>query len=173
MKIIKAIKKEGVGNFGSCKSQMKIQEMAFVLIALMLLFSMVFIFYIKLKSSDIEETSYGLKQNKALSLLDRITSMPELSCSAVLGADSLCIDQDKLEIMQTNNFQEEYRDFWQNVKEIKIKKVYPDEDSFVIFSSAKPGFVNESYSSFTRICSQKYDNTGWYECSIGVVSITI
>ena len=35
-------------------AQMKIQEMAFVLIALFLLFSMAFIFSIKIKSSDLE-----------------------------------------------------------------------------------------------------------------------
>ena len=152
----------------SKKSQMKIQEMAFVLIALFLLFSMVFLFYIKLKSSDIDRTSYELKQNNALSMLGKIAAMPEFSCSSALGKDSLCMDEDKLRVMQDRK---DYETLFKGIKEIKISKIYPSVEEFVIYSSNKEDY--ESYGAFTSICKQRYDNTGFYQCSMGVIHLSI
>ncbi len=152
------------------KAQMKIQEMAFVLIALFLLFSMAFIFYVKLKSSSLERTSYELKQSKALSILDKVVAMPELSCSKSLGKESLCIDEDKLKAMNTIELNG-YKELWRGIKEIKIKKIYPADEEFIVHSSEIKDY--ESYSSFTRICKQRYENTAFYQCSIGIVLISI
>ena len=150
-------------------AQMKIQEMAFVLIALFLLFSMTFIFYLKIKSSDIEKTSYELRQNKALSILDKIAAMPELGCSSDIDKGSLCLDEDKLLAMQ--GFQEEYKVLFKGLKELKVKKIYPSSEEYVLYSSGNNDY--ESYSAFISLCKRKYDNTAWYQCSIGLVSVSI
>ena len=152
----------------SKKAQMKIQEMAFVLIALFLLFSMVFIFYLKIKSSDLDKTSYELKQNKALSTLGQISNMPEFSCSSALGKDSLCMDEDKLNVMEGR---EEYKGLFKGIKELKIKKIYPSEEEFQIYYSEKQDY--ESYAAFASICKQRYDNTGFYQCSIGIIYLSV
>ena len=54
------------------KAQMKVQEIAFVLVGLILLFSMVFIFYIKLQSPRLEQTMYEVEQERAKTLLEKL-----------------------------------------------------------------------------------------------------
>ncbi len=154
------------------KAQMKIQEMAFVLVGLVLLFAFIFIIYIKLQSTGIEKETTELKQSHALSLLDRVIAMPELRCSAGFGAESLCIDKDKLDSMSKSEFKDKYKTLWKGVKEIKIKEIYPESgQEYVIFSDEKQDYTE--YSAFTRICKDKYEGVGWQQCSIGIVMVSV
>lgn len=76
--------------------QMKIQQTAFMLLAVTLLFILVGIFFIVFKSSGLKQTASDLKEESALMLVSKIANYPELSCGSSFGSDvGNCIDLDK------------------------------------------------------------------------------
>lgn len=153
------------------QGQMKIQEIAFVLIALMLLFSMIFIFYVRLQSADIEKKTAELRQKQALTLLDKVIAMPELRCSAGFGSEGLCIDKYKAEIMAKQEFRNSYEGLFKGVKEVRIKEIYPAGNEYVIFTKDYEGY--EEYTAFTRVCEEIYEGGNTQKCILAKVSVLV
>jgi hypothetical protein len=158
----------------SKKAQVKIQETAFVLLALMILFSLAFIFYFRLQASSLAEKGEELRQKQAISLLDKITAMPELRCSTSLGraTESLCVDKDKVRIFTSSDsaFKENYEDIWKGLKNIRIMQIYPQEEEFNLYYKSEG---NETYSTFISLCHEEYNGIGWHKCSIGMILVSI
>ena len=98
------------------RAQVKIQEMAFVLLALVFLFVLGFMFFSRLQFSNMEKRAEELREATALSVLNKISAMPELRCSASLGraTETLCLDKVKIEIF-SEKFSEEYAKIWQGL----------------------------------------------------------
>jgi len=164
----------------SKKAQVKIQETAFVLLAIVLLFSLAFIFYFRIHSSRLAKEAAELQQQRAVSLLDKVAAMPELRCSMSLGfttvKEVLCIDEDKLESMTEDPFIEDYKNIWRGLLEVKITEIYPTSGKeFVLYSSEKRKEEegNRTYSTFVPLCKMEYDGDGWYKCTVGMISISI
>ena len=126
------------------KGQIKIQEMAFVLLALALLATIAFIFFMRFQSSSIAEAGESAKQQTAISLLDKIASMSELRCSE----GEICIDEDKAEIIKDMKLS----NLFQGLKKVEIKRIYPEGNSIVVWQS---GQGNQSYSTFINLCKQE------------------
>jgi len=149
------------------KAQIKIQETAFVLLAIVLLFSIVFLFYFKIHSLDIAKRAAAAKEERALSMLDKIAAMPELSCSSYIGerTESICIDKDKLIVFKDMH---NYNRMWTGLKEVKITEVYPLTDKYVIYSIDNT--EKQTYNNFISLCEQQ--QTG-YNCAIGIISIAV
>jgi len=149
------------------KAQIKIQETAFVLLAIVLLFSIVFLFYFKIHSLDIAKRATASKEERALSMLDKIASMPEISCSSYIGerTESICIDKDKLIVFKDMR---NYKQMWTGLKEVSISEVYPMIDKYVIYSADNT--EKQTYNNFISLCEQQ--QTG-YSCTIGIISIAI
>lgn len=104
------------------KGQMKIQQMAFVIVALVIFFAMVGIIYVIFSLSSIKQTAQELKDNEARELSIKIASSPELAFTSESDCSS-CLDLEKaLMLKDLNN----YKEFW-NLGYLKIEKVFPEE----------------------------------------------
>ena len=110
----------GFGNFGR-KGQIKIQQMAFVMLAVTLLFVLVGMFLLVGFLSGLRERATEDRENEARLLASKIANSPEFSCSAD-SEISDCIDFDKL--MALKNHVDEYGDFW-DVEKLRVTRVYP------------------------------------------------
>ena len=105
------------------KSQLKIQQMAFMLIAVTLLFAFVGLFVISIRTSGLTERANLLAEENAIELVGKLANSPEFSCGELFEGRSNCIDADKTMVLKEAK---EYDGFW-DVNEIKIKRIYPAE----------------------------------------------
>jgi hypothetical protein len=90
----------------SKKSQLKIQEMAFMLVAVVFFFILVGLFALSIFYVNLYDDANKLKQDRTLSAMTNLADTPELSCAT---SKSNCIDADKLISLVGN---EAYERFW-------------------------------------------------------------
>lgn len=106
------------------KAQMKIQQMAFMLIAIMIFFVLVGLFALSMSSSGLKEKKAALDEKNVLLLISKLANYPEFSCENAYGGDRIdCIDFDKAFILKSHS---EYSTFL-DIKNIEIKKVTSEE----------------------------------------------
>ena len=147
------------------KGQIKIQEMAFVLLALALLAIIGFIFFMKFQTENIAKAGEEAKQNTAISLLDKIASMTELNCQK----GEICIDEDKVGIIRNKNL----GNLFQGLKKVEIKRIYPGGSDLTVWQSGS-GQGNQSYSTFINLCRQeKLGNSVEWNCGIALLEVWI
>jgi len=142
------------------KGQLRIQEMAFVLLALVLLGFIAFIFYARLQTQNIQSTAASLNEERAKSLRDKIAALPEIKCS-----EKLCVDKDKAELLQNYKVP----GLFQGISEAKIVQIYPSDDEIVLYSG---GPANVTYSTFVNLCKQ--ENNGGvfaYNCGLAILEV--
>ena len=101
------------------KGQMKIQEMAFVLIAIMIFFALVALFYFTIRMNELKGTAATLQEDAARAAVQTLASSPEFGWTATECSN--CVDMDKL--MAIKNLSE-YKKFW-GLDYLKIERVYP------------------------------------------------
>ncbi len=107
------------------KAQMKIQQMAFMLIAIMLFFVLVGLFVISMSSGGLKAKKAALDEKNALLLVSKLANYPEFSCENAYGGDRVnCIDFDKAFILKTHP---EYSKFL-DLKNVQIKKMTSEEE---------------------------------------------
>jgi len=150
------------------KSQIKIQEMAFVLLALTVLAGIVFIFFSKFQISGVEKAAGTVKQQQAISLLEKISAMPEIRCS-YYGVEKLCIDEDKLQIFLPMANSSSYIKQWTGMQKVSVKRIWPSEEEWPIYSEGKGNFT---YSTFVSICKQEFRTTSSWKCSLGMMEVS-
>ncbi len=110
----------------SRKGQMKIQQMAFMLIAVTLFFALVGMFFLSIVFSDLKNSGALLEEKNALFLVAKLANSPEFSCGEVFGSsETSCIDADKVMVLKQNIAK--YSNFW-GTTGIEIKKIYPPSD---------------------------------------------
>ena len=112
----------------SKRSQIKIQQMAFMLIAVTLLFAFVGLFILSIKTSGLREKANILEENNAVLLVSKLADSPEFSCEDLFSAKSNCIDADKVMVLKDNK---KYDGFW-GVNEIKIEIIYPSQNKEIL-----------------------------------------
>lgn len=107
--------------FANCskKGQMKIQEMAFVLVAVMVFFGLAVLFYITIRMAGMKDSATMLQQNEAMEMVKKLAASPEFAWTA--NDCSNCVDMDKL--MAIKNMTE-YRNFW-GLDYLKVERIYP------------------------------------------------
>ena len=145
------------------KAQLKIQEMAFVLLALAVLAMIAFIFYMRLQASSLERAGEETKQQTAISLLGKIAALQELRCEK----GEICIDEDKANIAKTKNL----ANLFQGLKKVEVKRIYPAGSDLVIWQAGS-GQGNQSYSTFISLCKQEKAGTyvEW-KCGISLLEV--
>ncbi len=158
------------------KAQLKIQQMAFMLLGVVLFFLLVVLIWISLQSSKLSEQSTLLKQDQAVLLSQYVSDSTEFSCSS----KSYCIDTDKLMVLLNKSV---YSNFWP-VSYIKIRKVfpkqeqekscnvvnYPDCNTYNLFDNNKKS--SSSVGSYIALC--RYEKNQDYVqqvCEIGKIII--
>jgi len=145
------------------KAQVKIQQMAFMLIALTLFFVLVGLFVLVIRFAGLKDSATNLEEENALLLTTKIANSPEFGCGDVYGTGSTnCIDADKVMALKKNI--ERYEGFWgSGVSNIEIIKIYPVESPVIcelgnypdcnkirIISGEVKGFSNENFVSLCR-----------------------
>ena len=158
----------------SSKGQMKIQEMAFMLLAVVILFALAGMFFLAILYNDLINSANSLEKEKAISTAVNLANTPEFSCG-----ETLCIDEDKLLVMQNRK---DYDEFWpvaslvvtkiSNDKE-KIEcneKNYPNCNYFKVYDK---GITNvEGVETFVSLCRKDKINEYIYnKCELGRVLV--
>jgi len=156
--------------------QIKIQQMAFVLVALMLFFAFVFLIYFTFKISNVEDSVTTLKEEEAQELVRKLSGSAEFSFSA--EDCSNCVDFDKVLILSERR---NYEDFW-GLDYLEIQKIYPNseisgkectrqnypdcESLKIIDNSGDRGIAS---GAFVSLCRWESDKGGYFKCEIGRV----
>lgn len=108
------------------KAQLKIQQMAFMLLAVVLFFVLVGLFWLMFQSKDLKKESTYLKENQAAIMAGFISQSSEFACAGESGA--YCIDADRMIVLENKTA---YKEYWP-VSYIKIIKVYPKQEKEII-----------------------------------------
>ena len=107
------------------KAQMKIQQMAIMLMAVTLFFILVGMFILVFKLSSIKDVARDLEEKNAMLLVSKISNSPEFACGDAFGTGKTnCIDADKALVLKQSI--DKYEGFWGgDIENIEIRKVYP------------------------------------------------
>jgi hypothetical protein len=105
------------------KSQLKIQQMIFMIIAVFFLFILVGLFFLSIAMNNLKKTALITEEKSSMLLVSKLANSPEFSCGNAFGTSRInCIDFDKLMALKENAGG--YSDFW-GVAKIEVRKVYP------------------------------------------------
>lgn len=109
------------------KGQLKIQQTAFMLLAITIFFVLVGLFVLTFKVAGIKETASVLEEDNAMLLVSKLANSPEFSCGQAFGTEKLnCVDADKAMALKQNS--DIYQEFW-DVSGIQIRRIYPMENT--------------------------------------------
>jgi len=110
-----------VNFFKESKGQLKIQQMAFVLVALMIFFAIASLFYFSIRYNNLEEDVESLREQEVLETVRKMSGSAEFSFTS--GGDcSACIDLDKVLMLKERA---SYKGFWKNIALLQVTRVYP------------------------------------------------
>ncbi len=155
------------------KAQFKIQQMVFVLVAILILFAIASVFFISVRFGGLQTDVEDQRKGEVLEQVRKISGTPEFIWSNWEDCAS-CIDLDKVFILGNRT---SYQGFWKDLSLLKISRVYPkystDEctpQSYPrcnsITLTEKEGY--EAYESFVSLC--RYDDSdGGVRCELGKV----
>ena len=106
------------------RSQMKIQQMAFMLMALTLFFVLIGLIFMAGQLSGVRESATNLERENAEKLIMKLANSPEFSCGESFGTAKIdCVDFDKIIVFR--DMVSDYSKFW-GVADIEIVKLYPE-----------------------------------------------
>ena len=162
------------------RAQMKIQQMAFMLMAITLFFVLMGMFVLIFKMSGLKEEATELQEQNALLLVTKIANSPEFSCGNGFGGERInCIDGDKLMMLRENI--NRYEEFWE-VENIEVRKVdsleeelctvsnYPNCNTIRLRDQEISGF---DLSNFVSLCRKaNFDGEVYDKCELARVSIS-
>ena len=163
------------------KAQMKIQQMAFMLIAVTLLFVLVGMFLLIFKFSGLKESATDLEEKNAMLLVSKLANSPEFSCGRVYGdiIQSNCIDADK--VMALKDSSSRYVNFW-GISGLGIRKIsnqqdilctksnYPNCNLIKLNLKSEVGF---SVSNFASLCRKESTGSNIYDkCELARIIVS-
>lgn len=155
----------------SKKGQLRIQEMAFMLLAVFLFFTLVGLFALTLVYTNVSDSASQIAEDRTLSSVTSLADTPEMSCVA---SKSNCIDGDKLvnlidkeiygslwpysslSIISFSGFNKEERDLL-----VCTKANYPNCDVFNIYD--KGAETERKISTHVALCRKELENGFTYD----------
>jgi len=160
--------------------QIKIQQMAFMLMAVTLFFVLVGMFLLVIRFSALKETASTLEEKNAMLLVTRLAESPEFSCGKAFGAKISCVDEDKVMNLkeQINN----YENFW-GIENIEIRVIYPKiEEKICGFDNYPNCNIIKLYdkeikgfdaSNFVSLCrKEKSDSEVYDKCELAKLMVS-
>ena len=157
---------------------MKIQQMAFMILAVFLFFILVGLFFLGIQFRDVKKSAMQLQTEQAISSLRVIADMPELNYDS---HESLSLDEDKLRIM-SGNLGSHYSEFWP-VASVKVYKIYPKFDGLVNCPALDCNYYEvyengqesvKTYSTYVSICRRIKENGYVYDrCEVGKLIVGV
>jgi hypothetical protein len=155
------------------KGQMKIQEMAFVLLAVVFLFALLFLFFARFQFVQMNERAEEVREARTITMLRVVSSMPELRCSRSFGSTTevYCIDKDKLDAFSITHIKNKYTSIWQSshISEVVIEEVYGGKERYFIYKSANEPENYFTYSTYIPLCEETIGNL---KCVVAKIKIT-
>ena len=160
------------GLFSSNRSQMKIMEMSFMILALFLFFVMVGLFFLASYTSDLRTRANLLYRQGTINTLAALSGTPEFTCG-----ESNCVDLDKM-IALKGMIGGDYKNFW-NIGSLKIVRVYPslaqqecvnnlDDCNSITIKEKETGDNEVLDWTFVSACrKESKDNYIYDKCEIG------
>jgi len=163
------------------KAQMKIQQTAFMLIALTLFFVLVGLFVLGFKLSDLKRGASALEEKNTMLLVTKLANSPEFSCGESYGTGKInCVDADK--VMMLKQESEKYSGIWGN-SNISIRKIYPigpdiecttstypNCNTIEVYSKAKQGI---SIGNFVSLCRKERTESRPYDkCELALLMVS-
>lgn len=155
------------------KGQIKIQQMAFVLVAIVIFFVIVGIFYISIRFSSIRENVSDLRKEEVIETVRKISGTPEFKFESLEDC-AACVDMDKLIVLKNRTT---YQGFWQDISLLQVERVFPrfqtDECEPVNYPRCNKITLTkkenyESYESYVSLC--RYDkDIDQTRCELGKV----
>lgn len=159
------------------KAQIKIQEMAFMLVAVVLFFALAGLFVFSIFYVNLQKEANSLREWKTISSLVNLANSPEFNC---IGGKVNCVDEDKLINLVDRKV---YRNFWQfsSLRVIKLSEMnknednlikcnlgnYPNCDDFVIYDKK---VKNERLiETIVALCRTEYEEDYYEKCEIGKI----
>jgi hypothetical protein len=145
------------------KAQIKVNQMAFMLIGVTIFFALVGMFALTLRVSSLRGSASELQEENAFLLASKIANSPEFSCGEAFGTKRAdCIDLDK--VMALKDEISKYEDFW-GVNNLEIRIIYPKNkgikctssnypacDTIILIDKPVSGFDTSNYVS---LCSKE------------------
>mgnify|MGYP006287988247 CR=1 FL=1 len=159
--------------------QMKIQQMAFMILAVFLFFIFVGLFFLGWQFQDIEEGYAELQKKQAITFLERLANMPEFNCDSMSSVSGMCVDADKLDVMSSKAMTSYNKIL--PVESVKVYKIYPRFSEKIrcpgvncnywnIYDKNNQSINEKEFSTYVSICKKisgggyVYDN-----CEIGKI----
>lgn len=162
------------------RAQMKIQQTAFMLIAVTLFFVLVGLFVLGFKLSDLKEKATELDKKNTMLLASKLANSPEFTCGNSFENKINCIDADKVMMLKGNI--NKYHGFW-GVSDIKIRRIYPESEERVCTVSNYPdcnviNLISEEtvgtyFGNFVSLCRKESKTSGFYnKCELARLMIS-
>jgi hypothetical protein len=161
------------------RGQMKIQQMAFMLIAVTLLFVLVGIFLLVFKFSGLKDSATALEEKNAMLLVSKLANSPEFSCELAYGNKANCIDADKVMVLKDSS--SKYINFW-GISGLEIRKIsneqdvictksnYPNCNLIKLSLKSGDGF---SVSNFASLCRKESTGSNVYDkCELARIIVS-
>ena len=157
----------------SKQGQMKIMEMSFMIIGLVVFFVIVGMFVLLITTSSFRQKANEAKQENAILLVSKIADSPEFSCG-----ETLCVDTDKLIVLKNSSA---YRSYWADISGLVVKRIYPETNKGVecylvnypqcdTYTIMPPKGNVSLQSSYVNLCRREYKNGYPYEqCELGKI----
>ena len=162
------------------KAQLKIQQMAFMLMAVTLFFVLVGMFVLVIKFSGLKESAAELEEKNAMLLVTKLANSPEFSCGEVFGGTKVnCIDADKVMALKENI--NKYNDFWGKETNVEIRKIYPKGDitctrgnypncNVINLQSKK---ITAEHSNFVSLCrKESFEGEIYDKCELAKIMVS-
>lgn len=178
---IKKTANAGYGKMNSKSGQLKIQQMAFMLMAVTLFFVVAGLFLLTVKFSGLKESANALEEKNNLLLVMKLANSPEFSCGESFGTSRInCIDVDK--VMALKNRISKYSDFW-GIASIEIRKLVPESNVECTLSNydncgiikvfSKNVNLLSPSSNYVALCrKESLDKDIYDKCEIGIIIIS-
>ncbi len=160
------------------RGQMKIQQMAVMIVAVFFFFVLVGLFFLGIMFKDIGGSAERLQREQAISSLRVIADMSELNYDS---SWSMSLDEDKLRIM-SGDFGEAYDLFWP-VASVEVFKVYPRFDEvkecpgigcnyYGVYDNGQSDV--KTYSTYVAICEKVRESGSTYDdCEVGKLVVGV
>jgi len=163
------------------KGQLKIQQMAFMLMAVTLFFVMIGMFVLVFRFSKLKESATMIEEKNALLLVTKLANSPEFSCGESFGSNRInCIDSDKVMVLKDNIAK--YLEFW-GVAEIQIRKIYPSNENICTTANYQNCGIIKVFSknvnslppisNFISLCKKEsYNGEVYDKCELAILIIS-
>ena len=162
------------------KAQLKIQQMAFMLMAVTIFFVLVGMFVLVIKFAGVKESAKEIEEKNAILLSTKLANSPEFSCGESFGSGKInCIDLDKVIILRENIVN--YLDFW-GVDNIEIRTIAPESVEKMCnmrnypncnIIRVRPQEITAEYSNFVSLCrKESFEGEVYNKCELGKLIIS-